>query len=69
MQPIYIDFLNGLDIDELGLSNDEILSAIEASLGIQGRGEAVIEPRTHLIPGGSSSLISLKRPSSGVGDQ
>ncbi|MGY2195323.1 ornithine cyclodeaminase family protein [Pseudomonas pergaminensis] len=52
MQPIYIDFLNGLDIDELGLTNDEILSAIEASLAIQGRGEAVIEPRTHLIPGG-----------------
>ena len=52
MQPIYIDFLNGLDIDELGLTNDEILCAIEASLAIQGRGEAVIEPRTHLIPGG-----------------
>ncbi|MBW4795473.1 ornithine cyclodeaminase family protein [Pseudomonas tolaasii] len=52
MQPIYIDFLNGLDIDELNLGNDEILNAIEASLAIQGRGEAVIEPRTHLIPGG-----------------
>ncbi|MGY3257686.1 ornithine cyclodeaminase family protein [Pseudomonas chlororaphis] len=53
MQPIYIDFLNGLDIAELALSNDEILAAIEASLALQGRGEAVIEPRTHLIPGGA----------------
>ena len=52
MQPIYIDFLNGLDIDALNLSNEEILTAIQASLAIQGRGEAVIEPRTHLIPGG-----------------
>ncbi|PMY40908.1 MULTISPECIES: ornithine cyclodeaminase family protein [Pseudomonas] len=53
MKPIYIDFLNGLDIAELALSNDEILAAIEASLALQGRGEAVIEPRTHLIPGGA----------------
>ena len=52
MQPIYIDFLNGLDIDELALTNDEILNAIESSLAIQGRSEAVIEPRMHLIPGG-----------------
>ncbi|KPA98417.1 hypothetical protein [Pseudomonas asplenii] len=51
MQPVYIDFLNGPDIDALDLGNDEILDAIEASLAIQGRGEAVIEPRTHLIPG------------------
>ncbi|OLF52698.1 ornithine cyclodeaminase family protein [Pseudomonas chlororaphis] len=53
MRPIYIDFLNGPDIAELALDNDEILAAIEASLAIQGQGEAVIEPRTHLIPGGA----------------
>ncbi|MHC6224080.1 ornithine cyclodeaminase family protein [Pseudomonas sp. X10] len=52
MQPLYIDFLNGPDIAALDLGNDEILEAIETSLTIQGRGEAVIEPRTHLIPGG-----------------
>lgn len=51
MQPIYIDFLNGPDIDALALDNDEILAAIEASLAIQGHGDAIIEPRTHLIPG------------------
>ena len=52
MQPIYIDFLNGLDIDALNLSNEDILTAIPASLALQGRGESVIAPRTHLISGG-----------------
>ena len=51
--PIYIDFLNGLDVAELNLDNDEILAAVEAGLALQGQGAAVIEPRTHLIPGGA----------------
>ncbi|MDG9883375.1 ornithine cyclodeaminase family protein [Pseudomonas sp. GD04058] len=50
-EPIYIDFLNGLDVAELNLDNDEILAAVEAGLALQGQGEAVIEPRTHLVPG------------------
>src|SRR5258708_26716377 len=37
--PIYIAYLNRLDIEELGITDDEILSAIEASLASQGRGE------------------------------
>ncbi|WP_175652085.1 ornithine cyclodeaminase family protein [Pseudomonas sp. Marseille-P9899] len=52
-RPIYIDFLNGLDVAELNLNNDEILAAVEAGLVLQGQGAAVIEPRTHLIPGGA----------------
>ncbi|MCU1732474.1 MULTISPECIES: ornithine cyclodeaminase family protein [unclassified Pseudomonas] len=52
-RPIYIDFLNGLDVAELNLNNDEILAAVEAGLALQGHGAAVIEPRTHLIPGGA----------------
>jgi alanine dehydrogenase len=48
--PIYIAYLNRLDIEELKLAEDEILSAIETSLASQGRGEAVIEPRMHLEP-------------------
>ena len=51
MPPIYIAYLNRLDIEELKLTEDEILSAIETSLASQGRGEAVIEPRMHLEPG------------------
>jgi alanine dehydrogenase len=53
MDPIYIDYLNALDINLLDLSNDEILGAIETSLGAQGRGETVIEPRVHLEPDAS----------------
>ncbi len=53
MDPIYIDYLNAFDIEALNLSNDEILAAIETSLGAQGRGETVIEPRVHLEPDAS----------------
>ena len=50
MKPIYLTYLNGLDVEALALQDDEILGAIEASLAAQGRGETVIEPRMHLIP-------------------
>jgi alanine dehydrogenase len=50
MDPIYITYLNRLDVEELKLTNDEILDAIETALAVQGRGEAVIEPRMHLEP-------------------
>src|SRR5689334_2246806 len=50
MRPVYVTFLNGLDIDALELTVDEILGAIEAGLAAQGRGETVIEPRMHLVP-------------------
>ena len=50
MQPIHITYLNRLDIEAAGLTDDEILSAIETSLAMQGRGETAIEPRVHLEP-------------------
>lgn len=50
MKPIYIDFLNGPDLEALAITDDEILQAIETSLAAQGRGECVIEPRMHLAP-------------------
>jgi len=50
MHPIYVTYLNGLDIEALAITNDEILQAIETSLAAQGRGETVIEPRMHLKP-------------------
>ncbi len=53
MNPIYIDYLNAFDIEALDLTNDEILGAIETSLGAQGRQETVIEPRVHLEPDAS----------------
>jgi alanine dehydrogenase len=50
MPEIWIDYLNALDADALALTNDEILAAVEEALAAQGRDEAVIEPRVHLVP-------------------
>jgi len=48
--PVYVTYLNRLDIEALALTDDEILAAIEGSLAMQGRGETVVEPRMHLEP-------------------
>lgn len=50
MSAIYIDYLNALDIDELAMSDAEILAAVETGLVAQGSGQTVIEPRVHLEP-------------------
>src|ERR1700721_1757759 len=59
--PIYIDFLNRLDSKKLKITDEEILSAIEASLASQGRGETVIEPRMHLEPGVANGHFNVLR--------
>jgi ornithine cyclodeaminase len=48
--PIDLTYLNGLDVERLALTDDEILDAVEGGLRAQGRGETVIEPRVHLVP-------------------
>jgi len=50
MPEIHITYLNGPDIAQLAITDEEILEAIESSLGAQGRGSCVIEPRMHLAP-------------------
>ncbi len=55
MPPLYLTYLNALDVEALALSDDEILAAVEAGLAAQGRKETVIEPRVHLVPGGRAS--------------
>jgi alanine dehydrogenase len=50
MPEIHITYLNGPDIERLAITDQEILEAIESSLGAQGRGSCVIEPRMHLAP-------------------
>jgi alanine dehydrogenase len=50
MSPIYLHYLNALDVEALALTDNEILTAVEAGLAAQGRRETVIEPRMHLIP-------------------
>ena len=61
LPPIYIAYLNRLDIAELKITDDEILSAIEASLAAQGRRETVIEPRVHLEPGVANGHFNVLR--------
>ncbi|HEX8166978.1 MAG TPA: ornithine cyclodeaminase family protein [Beijerinckiaceae bacterium] len=55
MPPLYLTYLNALDVEALALTDDEILDAVEAGLAAQGRRETVIEPRVHLVPGGGAS--------------
>jgi ornithine cyclodeaminase len=50
MKQIDITYLNGPDVEQLALSDDEILSAVESVLRAQGMKQTVVEPRVHLIP-------------------
>ncbi|KUN29495.1 ornithine cyclodeaminase [Streptomyces antibioticus] len=50
MKPVWFTFLNGSDIEQLELTDIEILDAVEDGLRAQGLGETVIEPRVHLVP-------------------
>jgi alanine dehydrogenase len=54
LQPIHLTYLNGPDIEQLALTDTEILDAVERALDAQGRQAAVIEPRVHLVPHDSS---------------
>src|SRR6516164_11231449 len=47
---LWIRFLSGPDIDSLGLSNAEIVDAVEGAVRAHGDGRAVVEPRVHLTP-------------------
>ena len=59
--PIYVTYLNRLDIEALAITDQEILDAVEDGLASQGRGEAVIEPRVHLEPGVSNGHFNVLR--------
>ena len=50
MREIHLHYLNAPDVEALALTDDEIIGAVEAGLAAQGRREAVIEPRMHLVP-------------------
>jgi alanine dehydrogenase len=47
---LWIRFLSGPDIDSLGLSNTEIVDAVEGAVRAHGDGHVVVEPRVHLVP-------------------
>lgn len=50
MAEINFTYLSGPDIEQLAMTDDEIMAAVEAGLAAQGRGQTVIEPRVHLEP-------------------
>jgi ornithine cyclodeaminase/alanine dehydrogenase-like protein (mu-crystallin family) len=58
---IELAYLSGTDVDELALTDAEILAAVREVLAQQGRGETVIEPRTHLFPGRADGHFNVLR--------
>ncbi len=50
MASIQMEYLGGPDVEALGITDDEILEAVEGGLIAAGRGQTVIEPRMHLVP-------------------
>jgi alanine dehydrogenase len=56
-----LTYLNGADVDALALTDEEILAAVRSVLAAQGRGETVIEPRTHLFPRGATGHFNVLR--------
>ncbi len=47
---LWLRFLSGPDIDSLGVTHGEILAAVEDAVRAHGDGQAVVEPRVHLVP-------------------
>ncbi len=47
-------YLNARDVRSLGMSDEEILGAVERGLRAQGLEQTVIEPRVHLVPESSA---------------
>lgn len=47
---IDLHYLNHADVQALALTDAEIVAAVEQGLDAQGRGQATIEPRMHLVP-------------------
>jgi ornithine cyclodeaminase/alanine dehydrogenase-like protein (mu-crystallin family) len=56
-----LTYLNGPAVEQLALADEEILRAVRAVLGAQGRGETVGEPRTHLFPHGATGHFNVLR--------
>lgn len=50
MNELHLTYLNGPDVEQLALTDAEILEAVETALRAQGNGQTRIEPRVHLVP-------------------
>src|ERR1700730_8748535 len=47
---LWLRFLSGPDIDGLGLTNAEILAAVQEAVRAHGDGRVAVETRVHLVP-------------------
>jgi alanine dehydrogenase len=59
---LWLRFLSGPDIDALGISNADVVAAVEDAVRAHGEGRAVVEPRVHLVPdpGGAGHFNVLR---------
>ena len=59
---LWLRFLSGPDIDALGISNADIVAAVEDAVRAHGEGRVVVEPRVHLVPdpGGAGHFNVLR---------
>ena len=59
---LWLRFLSGPDIDALGISNAEVVAAVEDAVRAHGDGRVVVEPRVHLVPdpGGAGHFNVLR---------
>ncbi len=68
---LWIRFLSGPDIDDLGLTSAEIIDAVEGAVRAHGEGRVVFEPRVHLVPGdgagGHFNVLRGHLPAPGAG--
>jgi ornithine cyclodeaminase len=64
---LWLRFLSGPDIDALGLSNAEIVAAVEGAVRAHGEGCVVVEPRVHLVPdNGGAGHFNVQRASARI---
>ena len=69
--PLWLRFVSGPDIDELGLTPADVVAAAGDVVAAHGRGETVFEPRTHLVPdnGGRGHFNVLRGHVSSLGER
>jgi len=68
---LWLRFLSAQDIDGLGLSRSEIVTAVEDVVRAHGEGHTVFEPRMHLVPdnGGVGHFNVLRGHVSTLGER
>jgi len=59
---LWLRFLSDADIEALGISNADVLAAVEDAVRTHGDGRVVLEPRVHLVPdnGGAGHFNVLR---------